>query len=69
MLTEILNSAQVIEVVDTERYPFIAREMIKQLSSDVLTLDIEMPSVWTNHFLRNLMRLSPMPVIINSMLT
>ncbi|WP_439097704.1 response regulator [Methylocucumis oryzae] len=43
VLTEILNSSPEIEVVGAAEDAFVAREMIKQLNPDVLTLDIEMP--------------------------
>ncbi|OUS39301.1 chemotaxis response regulator protein-glutamate methylesterase [Oleispira antarctica] len=69
MLTEILNSRDDIEVVGTAADPFIAREKIKQLSPDVLTLDIEMPKMTGLQFLQNLMRLRPMRVIMVSTLT
>lgn len=69
MLTEILDSRDDIEVVGTAADPYIAREKIKQLSPDVLTLDIEMPKMTGLQFLQNLMRLRPMPVIMVSTLT
>ena len=69
MLTEILSSRDDIEVVGTAADPFIAREKIKQLSPDVLTLDIEMPKMTGLQFLQNLMRLRPMRVIMVSTLT
>jgi two-component system chemotaxis response regulator CheB len=69
VLTEILNSSSDIEVVGTAEDPLIAREMIKQLNPDVLTLDIEMPRMDGITFLRNLMRLRPMPVVMISALT
>ncbi len=69
MLTEILSGRDDIEVVGTAADPFIAREKIKQLSPDVLTLDIEMPKMTGLQFLQNLMRLRPMPVIMVSTLT
>jgi two-component system chemotaxis response regulator CheB len=69
MLTEILNSRDDIEVIGTAADPLIAREKIKQLSPDVLTLDIEMPKMTGLQFLQNLMRLRPMPVIMVSTLT
>jgi two-component system chemotaxis response regulator CheB len=69
VLTEILNSSPDIEVVGTAEDPLIAREMIKQLNPDVLTLDIEMPRMDGITFLRNLMRLRPMPVVMISALT
>jgi two-component system chemotaxis response regulator CheB len=55
--------------VGTAEDPLIAREMIKQLNPDVLTLDIEMPRMNGITFLRNLMRLRPMPVVMISALT
>lgn len=69
VLTEILNSSPDIEVVGTAEDPLIAREMIKELNPDVLTLDIEMPRMDGITFLRNLMRLRPMPVVMISVLT
>lgn len=69
VLTEILNSSPEIEVVGTAEDPLIAREMIKELNPDVLTLDIEMPRMDGITFLRNLMRLRPMPVVMISVLT
>ena len=69
LLVEILNSDPGIEVIGTAPDPFIAREKIKQLNPDVLTLDIEMPKMDGVTFLRNLMRLRPMPVVMVSTLT
>jgi two-component system chemotaxis response regulator CheB len=69
VLTEVLSSSPDIEVVGTAEDPLIAREMIKQLNPDVLTLDIEMPRMDGITFLRNLMRLRPMPVVMISALT
>jgi two-component system chemotaxis response regulator CheB len=58
-----------IEVVGTAADPLIAREKIKQLNPDVLTLDVEMPRMDGITFLENLMRLRPMPVVMVSSLT
>ncbi|KPJ89730.1 MAG: chemotaxis protein [Gammaproteobacteria bacterium SG8_11] len=69
LLTEILNSAPGIEVVGTAHDPYMAREKIKQLNPDVLTLDVEMPKMDGITFLSNLMRLRPMPVVMVSSLT
>ncbi len=69
LLTDMLNSAPDIEVVGTAADPFIARDKIKSLSPDVLTLDVEMPRMDGITFLRNLMRLHPMPVVMVSTLT
>jgi two-component system chemotaxis response regulator CheB len=69
LLTEILNSDPAIEVVGAAGDPYIAREKIKRLNPDVLTLDVEMPRMDGITFLRNLMRLRPMPVLMVSSLT
>ncbi len=69
MLTEIFNSSPDIEVVGTAADPLIARDKIKKLNPDVITLDIEMPRMDGLTFLRNLMRLRPMPVVMISTLT
>lgn len=69
MLTQIFNSSGDIEVVGTASDPLIARDKIKALNPDVLTLDVEMPRMDGLTFLRNLMRLRPMPVVMVSTLT
>ena len=69
LVSEIINAAPDMEVVGTADDPFEAREKIKQLNPDVLTLDIEMPKMDGVTFLRNLMRLRPMPVVMLSTLT
>jgi two-component system chemotaxis response regulator CheB len=69
LLTEILNSDPDIEVVGVAMDPHIARQKIKDLDPDVLTLDVEMPKMDGLSFLRQLMRLRPMPVVMISSLT
>ena len=69
ILTDILSSDPGIEVVGTAADPYIARNKIKQLKPDVLTLDVEMPKMDGITFLGNLMRLHPMPVVMVSTLT
>ncbi len=69
VLTELLSSDPDIEVVGAAPDPYIAREKIKALHPDVLTLDVEMPKMDGVTFLRNLMRLHPMPVVMVSSLT
>jgi two-component system chemotaxis response regulator CheB len=69
VLTEIFSKQPDIEVVGTAADPLIAREKIKTLKPDVITLDIEMPKMDGITFLRNLMRLRPMPVVMISTLT
>lgn len=69
ILTRILSSVSDIEVVGTAADPYIARDKIKRLAPDVLTLDVEMPRMDGLAFLRNLMRLHPLPVVMISALT
>ena len=69
VLSELINQAPDIEVVGTATDPIVAREMIKQLNPDVVTLDIKMPRMDGLEFLDKLMRLRPTPVIMISTLT
>jgi two-component system, chemotaxis family, protein-glutamate methylesterase/glutaminase len=69
LLTQILSSDPELEVVGAAGDPFIAREKIKALHPDVLTLDIEMPRMDGLTFLEKLMRGHPMPVVMISSLT
>ncbi|MEQ1579638.1 MAG: chemotaxis response regulator protein-glutamate methylesterase [Steroidobacteraceae bacterium] len=69
LLTEIFATDGDIEVVGAANDPFMAREKIKQLNPDVITLDVEMPRMDGVTFLENLMRLRPMPVVMVSSLT
>ncbi|WP_440054347.1 protein-glutamate methylesterase/protein-glutamine glutaminase [Pseudoalteromonas sp. T1lg65] len=69
LLTKILNEAEDITVVGSASDPYQARELIKQLNPDVITLDVEMPKMDGISFLKNLMRLRPMPVVMISTLT
>nr|WP_109442271.1 chemotaxis response regulator protein-glutamate methylesterase [Devosia elaeis] len=58
-----------IDVVGTAVDPIEAREKIKALDPDVVTLDIEMPNMNGLAFLEKLMRLRPTPVVMVSTLT
>lgn len=69
VLTSIIEESSNLEVVGVARDPIDAREKIKQLNPDVLTLDIEMPKMDGVTFLKKLMRLRPMPVVMISTLT
>ncbi|MGD9949482.1 MAG: chemotaxis response regulator protein-glutamate methylesterase [Desulfobulbus sp.] len=69
LLTEIINKQPDMEVVGTAPDPHVAREKIKALNPDVLTLDVEMPKMDGLAFLERLMRLRPMPVVMVSSLT
>ena len=69
VLTRMLTRDGDINVVGTATDPIEAREKIKQLNPDVVTLDIEMPNMNGLDFLEKLMRLRPMPVVMVSTLT
>ena len=69
VLSEVLSADPDITVVGTASDPFIGRDKIKLLNPDVLTLDVEMPRMDGITFLRNLMKLRPMPVVMVSTLT
>ena len=69
ILAEIINAQSDMECVGAARDPYIAREMVRTLRPDVMTLDIEMPRMDGLEFLEKLMRLKPMPVVMVSTLT
>ncbi|GAB1262000.1 protein-glutamate methylesterase/protein-glutamine glutaminase [Aurantivibrio plasticivorans] len=69
LLSEVLNSDTRLRVVGVAADPFEAREVIKRTNPDVITLDIEMPKMNGIAFLKNLMRLRPIPVVMISTLT
>ncbi len=69
ILTEIINSEPDMEVVAQAPDPLVAREQIRALNPDVITLDVEMPKMDGLAFLEKLMRLKPTPVVMVSTLT
>ena len=69
ILSEIINASDFLEVIGTSADPYEAREKIKELNPDIITLDVEMPRMDGITFLKNLMRLRPMPVVMISTLT
>lgn len=69
LLTEIINRQPDMECVGAANDPLIAREMIRNLDPDVITLDVEMPRMDGIDFLGRLMRLRPMPVVMISTMT
>jgi two-component system chemotaxis response regulator CheB len=69
VLAEIINSQHDMEALGAAPDPLVAREMIRNLNPDVLTLDVEMPKMYGLDFLERLMRLRPMPVVMVSTLT
>ncbi len=69
VLSRTLGKDGDIHVVGTAEDPIDAREKIKALNPDVVTLDIEMPNMNGLQFLDKLMRLHPLPVVMVSTLT
>lgn len=69
MVTHTLGHDPDIEIVGAADGPAQAREMIKALNPDVVTLDVEMPGMNGLEFLDKIMRLRPMPVVMLSTLT
>ena len=68
-LSEVIRTDPSLQVIGTAGDPYEARQKIKELNPDVMTLDIEMPRMDGIAFLRNVMRLRPMPVVMVSSLT
>lgn len=69
LITAILSSDPEVEVIGQAADAMQARQAIKDLDPDVITLDIEMPNMNGLEFLEKIMRLRPMPVIMVSTLT
>ena len=69
VLAALLSKDPDIEVIGSAPDPYIAREKIKSLNPDVITLDVEMPKMDGLTFLEKLMRGRPMPVVMVSSLT
>jgi len=69
LLSEIINRQPDMECIGVASDPLVAREMIRSLNPDVITLDVEMPRMDGIDFLGKLMRLRPMPVVMVSTLT
>jgi two-component system chemotaxis response regulator CheB len=69
LLAEIIDRQPDMCCVGAAADPLVAREMIRNLNPDVITLDIEMPRMDGLDFLSRLMRLRPMPVVMVSTLT
>jgi two-component system chemotaxis response regulator CheB len=66
ILGAIVNEQPDMVVVGAAPDPVVARDMIRTLNPDVLTLDIEMPRMNGLSFLKRLMRARPMPVVMLS---
>ncbi len=69
LASDALSADPEIEVVGTAIDPYMARDKLRELSPDVMTLDLEMPRMDGLTFLRLLMERRPMPVIVLSSLT
>jgi len=69
LLGQIINRQNDMECIGAANDPIAAREMIREMNPDVITLDVEMPRMDGIDFLGRLMRLRPMPVVMVSTLT
>ncbi len=69
LLTELINANPDLEVVGAAPDAHVARDMIKTLNPDVLTLDVQMPRMDGLEFLERLMRLRPTRVVMVSAFT
>lgn len=69
ILTSLINAQPDMACIGAANDPYMAREMIRNLNPDVITLDVEMPRMDGLDFLEKLMRLRPMPVVMVSTLT
>ncbi|MBI3873578.1 MAG: chemotaxis-specific protein-glutamate methyltransferase CheB, partial [Arcobacter sp.] len=66
VIKDIINNIDDFEVVDTASDAYDAREKIKQHEPDIVTIDLNMPKMDGAVFLRNLMKLHPMPAVVIS---
>jgi two-component system, chemotaxis family, protein-glutamate methylesterase/glutaminase len=66
MLSDMISQIEDFKVVATASDAFEARDLIKKHEPDLVTIDINMPGMDGVTFLRNLMRLHPMPAIVIS---
>ena len=69
LLAGIIDREADLRCVGAASDALAAREMIRALDPDVITLDVEMPRMDGLEFLSRLMRLRPMPVVMVSTLT
>ncbi|RLQ88803.1 protein-glutamate methylesterase/protein-glutamine glutaminase [Notoacmeibacter ruber] len=66
VIEAILKEDKTLQIVGTAVDPFEARDKIKLLNPDVITLDLEMPNMNGLEFLKRIMKLRPMPVVVIS---
>lgn len=69
LMSEIIRGAQGFILVGAAPDAYVARDMVKEFSPDVITLDIEMPRMDGLTFLEKLMVARPTPVVMLSTLT
>ncbi len=69
LLADMIRRGEGLEVAGIAANPYEARELVKSLKPDVMTLDVEMPRMDGLTFLERLMRLHPMPVVMVSSMT
>lgn len=69
ILKTVIDAQPDMQCVGVAQDPYVARELIRELNPDVITLDVEMPRMDGLDFLEKLMRLRPMPVVMVSTLT
>ncbi|MDR3055533.1 MAG: chemotaxis response regulator protein-glutamate methylesterase [Zoogloeaceae bacterium] len=68
-LSKIINAAPGLEVVGAAEDARSARDMLRSLKPDVITLDVQMPDMNGLEFLEQLMQKHPMPVVMVSAFT
>ncbi len=66
IIKDMINAIDEFEVICVATDAFDAREKIKEYEPDLVTIDINMPKMDGVTFLRNLMRLHPMPAVVIS---
>lgn len=66
IIKDMINSIEEFEVIAEAKDAYDAREKIKEYEPDLVTIDINMPKMNGVVFLRNLMRLHPMPAVVIS---
>ena len=69
ILSQIINEAAGMEVIDTAQDPIFALKKLETIKPDVITLDVEMPRMDGLTFLEKLMNENPTPVVMCSTLT
>lgn len=69
LMSQIINAHPQLTLAGVAPDAFVAKDMVKRLNPDVITLDIEMPRVDGLTFLDRLMKAKPTPVVMISTLT